>query len=297
MPRIPGLTYSLEESKMESLESRVNELESRLTQAQTRARVMAGAAVAVVLTSVMLYLAPGATAQGKGVEHGIAHRVKTLEEKVAKLQTDLAAETAARIAADVQLQSNIDAEAAARAAADTTLQNNIDAEAAARAAADTTLQSNINAEAAARAAADAALQSQITPVAAVLQPFSKVGNDLFISGVNVHIRNGAGATDTTNSLGNLIVGYNEPIAGFIRTGSHNIVGGMHNDWTSFGGLVVGRGNRITGRFATISGGQASQSSGEASSVSGGFNMLQSNDFGWAGGSLGLVNYSGNFSSP
>jgi len=63
------------------------------------------------------------------------------------LGTQLAAESAARIAAD-------SAEAAARTAAD-------NAEAAARAAADTTLQNNINAEAAARAAADANLQAQI----------------------------------------------------------------------------------------------------------------------------------------
>ena len=81
-------------------------------------------------------------------------------------QSELDAETAARIAADTTLQGNINAEAAARAAADSTLQSNIDAEAAARAAADTTLQSNINAEAAARAAADSFLQGNIDAEAA-----------------------------------------------------------------------------------------------------------------------------------
>jgi hypothetical protein len=134
-------------------------------------------------------------------------------------------------------------------------------------------------------------------MASVLQPFSRVGTDVFITGANLNIRNGAGATDTTNGLGNLIVGYNEVVPGFTRTGSHNIVGGVQNDWTSFGGLVVGRGNRITGRFATVTGGQASQAGGESSSISGGFQMLQTTDFGWSGGSRGPVHYSGNFTSP
>ena len=77
------------------------------------------------------------------------------------LQNNIDAEAAARAAGDTVLQGNIDAEAAARAAADFTLQNNIDAEAAARAAGDTVLQGNIDAEAAARAAADFTLQSNI----------------------------------------------------------------------------------------------------------------------------------------
>ncbi len=104
----------------------------------------------------------------------------------------VAAEAAARLAADTTLQTNINNEAAARQAADTTLQNNINAEAAARAqgdadtlaaahlytdtsvqneaaarqAADTTLQANINNEAAARQAADNQLQLNIDAEAA-----------------------------------------------------------------------------------------------------------------------------------
>ena len=74
----------------------------------------------------------------------------------------VAAEAAARAAADTTLQSNIDAEAAARAqgdidtlgAANAHTDASVAAEAAARAAADTTLQSNIDAEAVARAQGD-----------------------------------------------------------------------------------------------------------------------------------------------
>ena len=84
-------------------------------------------------------------------------------------------------------------------AADTALQNNIDAEAAARAAA-------IGAEMAARVAADTSLQDQIDPLAFVLAPFSREGNDVFITGANLNVRNGMDSTKTTNGLGNLIVG-------------------------------------------------------------------------------------------
>ena len=87
--------------------------------------------------------------------------IAKLARDVGRLRADLAAEAAARTAADAKLQANIDAEAKTRAAADTTLQNNINAEAATRAATDLSLQANITAEADAREAADAALQANI----------------------------------------------------------------------------------------------------------------------------------------
>ena len=74
---------------------------------------------------------------------------------------DIAAEQAARIAADNILQGNIDDEESARIAADNTLQNNIDAEESARIAADNTLQDNIDSEATTRANADTTLQDNI----------------------------------------------------------------------------------------------------------------------------------------
>jgi len=71
-------------------------------------------------------------------------------------------------------------------------------------------------------------------------------DDITISGANLHIVNGLGATDTTNGLGNLIVGYNEhrpptalPPTTDIRTGSHNVVVGREHNFSRFGGLVVG----------------------------------------------------------
>lgn len=67
-----------------------------------------------------------------------------LEEVTDDLLTDLAAETAARIAADTTLQTNITTEATTRATADTTLQTNIDNEASTRSAADTALDGRLD---------------------------------------------------------------------------------------------------------------------------------------------------------
>src|SRR5262245_43761212 len=55
----------------------------------------------------------------------------------------------------------------------------------------------------------ATLQSQLAGLQAILACMSKVGTDVIFNGCNVHIRSGAGATNSvTNGLGNLIVGYN-----------------------------------------------------------------------------------------
>jgi len=90
-------------------------------------------------------------------------------------------------------------------------------------------------------------------------------NEVVISGANLRIVNGLGSTDCIdeqgepipgcrpNGLGNLIVGYNElrgdlpfcqadptlPFCTDTRTGSHNVVVGSQNNFSSFGGLVVG----------------------------------------------------------
>jgi hypothetical protein len=40
--------------------------------------------------------------------------------------------------------------------------------------------------------------------------FDDAANEVVVTGANLRIVNGLGSTDTTNGLGNLIVGYNEP---------------------------------------------------------------------------------------
>jgi hypothetical protein len=111
--------------------------------------------------------------------------------------------------------------------------------------------------------------------------------EVVITGANLRIVNGLGATATTNGLGNLIVGYNEQFGPGNRTGSHNAVVGRSNNFSSFGGLVVGDFNEISGEFASVSGGVENVASGRWSSVSGGNRNMASNDFSSVSG--GAVN--------
>jgi hypothetical protein len=112
--------------------------------------------------------------------------------------------------------------------------------------------------------------------------FDAAADEVVITGANLRIVNGLGATQTTNGLGNLIVGYNEPptfparpVA--VRTGSHNVVVGQGNNFSSFGGLVVGFANEISGAFAVVSGGQFNTASGLTTAVSGGSGNRASGD--------------------
>lgn len=100
---------------------------------------------------------------------------------------------------------------------------------------------------------------------------------LVLEGVNLQIVNGQGTTDTLNGLGNLIVGYNEaPLVGSCDdSGSHNIVGGVQNSYSSFGGLVVGVSNNITNTFSSILGGTLNTSNGARGVIVGGANNVVS----------------------
>ena len=96
------------------------------------------------------------------------------------------------------------------------------------------------------------------------------------SGCNVIVNDCSGATNSivTNSagdgLGNLIIGYNELRSPNqdIRTGSHNLIIGDFQNYSSFGGLVAGYYNTVSGQYA---------------SISGGYTVLDSIRNGWAAG--------------
>ncbi|MCP4132443.1 MAG: hypothetical protein GY754_15835 [bacterium] len=108
------------------------------------------------------------------------------------------------------------------------------------------------------------------------------------SGVNVQIVNGLGYTNggendfvpdgtKVNGLGNLIVGYNEvrvdmdgnPTNTDDRSGSHNIIVGTWNNYSSYGGLVAGYRNNIYGIYSSVSAGYTNTTEGTGASVSGG----------------------------
>jgi hypothetical protein len=101
-------------------------------------------------------------------------------------------------------------------------------------------------------------------------------------GCNVQIVNGQGATETTNGVGNLVIGYDElrkeGVNEFApQTGSHNLVLGIGQSFTAFGGLLAGVDNTLSARWASVSGGLGNTASAPFTSISGGINNVASGE--------------------
>jgi trimeric autotransporter adhesin len=142
-----------------------------------------------------------------------------------------------------------------------------------------------------------AQETRLANLESLLVHFSRSGNEITISGANLNIVNGMGSTETTNTLGNLVIGYNEsrgPEEADIRTGSHMLVIGKWNDFSSFGGIVTGSYNETSARYASIIGGFRSIVSGNWSTVTGGAENIASRDFAAVSG--GLQNEASGFAS-
>jgi len=105
------------------------------------------------------------------------------------------------------------------------------------------------------------------------------------TGVNVQIVNGLGATNgnpsapfevregmvSTNSVGNLIIGYQEDeLRPHPRTGSHNIIVGPGHGHESFGCLVTGARNSSTSPYSAVLGGEMQRARGPYATIVGGF---------------------------
>src|SRR5205807_10532964 len=103
-----------------------------------------------------------------------------------------------------------------------------------------------------------ALQSRVATLENKLQAVSydAATKVLRITGANLQIVDGTGTTDgAPNGLGNLIIGYNEDAASpLTRTGSHNLVVGVGNSYSSYGGIVAGASNTVSGPYASVTGG-------------------------------------------
>jgi hypothetical protein len=125
-----------------------------------------------------------------------------------------------------------------------------------------------------------AARNRISALEAKLANVTLANNTLRISGVNVRIDNGAGATTARNGLGNLILGYNESPGQ--QTGSHNFMLGRSHTATGYGGIVAGASNKLTGGYAVAVGygntaqgkysfaaGDRNTASGERASATGG----------------------------
>ncbi len=120
--------------------------------------------------------------------------------------------------------------------------------------------------------------SQVDQLQDLLVHFSRSGNEITITGANLHVVNGLGSTTTTNTLGNVIIGYNETRgSGDDRSGSHMLVVGKKLNYTKYGGVVVGEFNTTSGNFSSVKGGNGNTASGTWSSVSGGIQNTASGD--------------------
>lgn len=150
------------------------------------------------------------------------------------------------------------------------------------------------------AALEATVQAQAAQIASLqslLKHFSRDGNEIYITGANLNIRDGSGHTwgntndpgfPVSTGLGNLIIGYNEAMfSPGVKTGSHNLVLGLWPSYSSVGGIVAGRENTIAGAYATVVGGDRNTASAATASVTGG--TLNSANFGSASVSGGAFN--------
>ena len=251
--------------RVTALEAQVATLKQQLD-AERDARIAADTA----LTNALTAETTNRQAAGTALQNSLNAEIAARQAADTTQQSALSTETSARQAADTTVQNSLNAEIAARQAADTTQQSALSTETAARQAAVTALQAALSTEASARTAGNAVLQNQLDPLNFILAPFSRVGDNVIISGANLNVNNGLGGTETVNGLGNVIIGYNEGTPGYHqRTGSHNLVVGKGHHYTSFGGMVVGLNNGIFSDYAVVSGGQGNTASGSYSAVSGG----------------------------
>jgi hypothetical protein len=104
-----------------------------------------------------------------------------------------------------------------------------------------------------------ALTTRVVSLEAKLARVTASGDDIYITGANLHVRSGTGSTEgPVNGLGNLVIGYNEVRGGGAdnRSGSHNLVVGSRNNYSSYGGLVGGLQTGVTTPFSTAIAGQA-----------------------------------------
>jgi trimeric autotransporter adhesin len=172
------------------------------------------------------------------------------------------------------------------------------------------LQSALNSQ----GQAISALQAAVLDQSNKLQFVTVSGTEMYITGANLNIRDGSGATSGTlgfpyianpRGLGNLIIGYNEnalsPCSGCLpqpmrpRTGSHNLILGVNNGYSSIGGIAAGFANSVNSPYAGITGGAFNAASGMFSVISGGENNVVNNEAASVTGGLGNT-ASGRFSA-
>ncbi|MCP4134482.1 MAG: hypothetical protein GY754_26145 [bacterium] len=139
----------------------------------------------------------------------------------------------------------------------------------------------------AETAAPAGIGERVGKIESILKGVTRKKNDIIFSGMNLNIVNGTGSTGgPVNGLGNLVVGYNEPrYKNNKRAGSHNIVVGIRQNFSSYGCLVAGEQNNVFAAYSAVTGGSNNSARSRNSSVTGGtFNHAIGRDATVSGGS-------------
>lgn len=125
---------------------------------------------------------------------------------------------------------------------------------------------------------------------------------LRVEGANLQVVNGLGITDTTNGLGNVIVGYNENTSLCDRSGSHNAILGTDNSYSAYAGLVGGFRNLAAAPYSLVFGRYNTSNYASGSILCGAFNVVGYDNSAIVGGegnmtlSEGTVIVGGQFNS-
>lgn len=124
-----------------------------------------------------------------------------------------------------------------------------------------------------------ALEAENERLKALLAGVSRDGDTLLFDGMNLQVVNGMGQTDSKNTLGNVIIGYDSFASGTpFRGGSHYLVVGDEHHYRSWGGIVAGYGSIVSGEYASVYGGQGNHASGNYASVAAGVVNIASGDY-------------------
>lgn len=133
------------------------------------------------------------------------------------------------------------------------------------------------------------------------------------SGVNLHVNNGLGNTNSVNGLGNFIVGYDEVTissdqicssgvftdqascegadkvwSNSHKSGSHNLIVGTQHNYSRAGGFIAGRENSVNGTWGSAYGGTGNLASGLGVSVTGSRNVASGQASSISGGIANLA---------
>lgn len=124
-----------------------------------------------------------------------------------------------------------------------------------------------------------------------VSPFTVNGTEVTLHGYNLHIENNAGP-QLADGVGNLILGYNVTRGldnNFnsldMRTGSHYLVIGDQNNYTSYSGVVNGHFNLVSAPYSSVCGGVNNTAGGFTSFISGGYHNTTNGPYSSVGGGI------------